>query len=55
MKTYSAKYARQHFADVINEVHFGLKDILITRSGKPVVVITSSKKFASKNVKKTAR
>lgn len=52
MKTYSAKYARQHFADVINEVHFGLKDILITRSGKPVVIITSSKKYSPKKSKR---
>ncbi|MBI2017922.1 type II toxin-antitoxin system Phd/YefM family antitoxin [Candidatus Daviesbacteria bacterium] len=45
MKTITAKYARQNFSEVLNEVHFGRKKILITRSGKPVVVLTSTKDF----------
>lgn len=43
MKTVTAKYARQNFAEIINEVHFGRKKILITKSGKPMVVLTSTK------------
>lgn len=43
MKTVTAKYARQNFAEVINEVYFGRKKILITKSGKPMVVLTSTK------------
>ncbi len=40
MKKVTAKYARQNFAEIINEVYFGKKKILVTRSGKPVVVLS---------------
>lgn len=40
MKKVTAKYARQNFAEIINEVFYGKKKIVITRSGKPVVVVT---------------
>lgn len=43
MKTITAKYARQNFAEILNEVHFGKKKILITRSGKPLVILISTK------------
>ncbi len=43
MKTVTAKYARQNFAEILNEVHFGREKIVITRSGKPLVVLTSTK------------
>ncbi len=43
MKTVTAKYARQNFAEIINEVHFGRKKILITKSGKPMVILNSTK------------
>jgi len=45
MKTVTAKYARQNFAELLNEVHFGRKKILITRSGKPLVVLVSTRDF----------
>ena len=48
MKTVTAKYARQNFAEIINEVHFGRKKILITRSGKPLVILTSIKDLLEK-------
>lgn len=40
MKKVTAKYARQNFAELINEVYFGKKKIMVTRSGKPVVVLS---------------
>ena len=40
MKKVTAKYARQNFAEIINEAFYGKKKIVITRSGKPVVVVT---------------
>ena len=43
MKIVTAKYARQNFAEIINEVHFGRKKILITKSGKPMVILTSTR------------
>lgn len=43
MKTVTAKYARQNFAEIINEAHFGRNKILITKSGKPMVILTSTK------------
>ncbi|MBI4226061.1 type II toxin-antitoxin system Phd/YefM family antitoxin [Candidatus Roizmanbacteria bacterium] len=43
MKAVTAKYARQNFAELLNEVYYGRKKILITRSGKPLVVLTSVK------------
>lgn len=43
MKTVTAKYARQNFAEILNEVYYGRKKILITRSGKPLVILTSIK------------
>lgn len=45
MKTVTAKFARQNFAEILNEVHFGRKKIVITRSGKPLVVLVSTKDF----------
>lgn len=39
MKKVTAKYARQNFAEIINEAFYGKKKIVITRSGKPVVVV----------------
>ena len=43
MKTVTAKYVRQNFSEILNEVYFGRKKIIVTRSGKPLVVITSIK------------
>lgn len=45
MKTVTAKYARQNFSEVLNEVHFGRKKIVITRSGKPLVVLVSARDY----------
>lgn len=41
MKTVSAKDARQNFAELLNEVYYGRKKVLITKSGKPMVVMVS--------------
>lgn len=49
VKTVTAKYARQNFAEILNEVHFGRKKIVITRSGKPLVVLISTRDFKSKS------
>lgn len=43
MKTVTAKYARQNFSELLNEVYYGKKKILITRSGKPLVILVSVK------------
>ena len=51
MKTISAKEARANFSDVLNEVHFSRKKVLITRSGKPQVVLISFKEYQDLNVK----
>ena len=48
MKSVTAKYARQNFAELLNEVHYGQKKILITRSGKPLVILSSVKKSQNK-------
>jgi len=40
VKTVSAKYARQNFSEILNEAHFGKKKVLITRSGKPMVILS---------------
>ncbi len=48
MKTISAKYARQNFAEVLNEVYYGNRKILITKSGKPTVFVVSAKQQPSK-------
>ena len=45
MKKVTAKYARQNFSEVLNEVHFGRKKLLITRSGKPLVILVSSRDY----------
>lgn len=45
MKTVTAKYARQNFAEILNEVHFGRKKMTITRSGKPLVVLISTRDY----------
>lgn len=52
MRTISAKEARQQFAQLLNEVYFGHKKILITRSGKPLVVVMSIKEYDEKIKKK---
>lgn len=51
MKTVTAKYARQNFSEILNEVYFGRKKILITRSGKPLVILVSVKENSSRNKK----
>lgn len=51
MRTITAKDARRNFADVLNEVHFGRKRILITRSRKPLVVLISVKDYEEKFTK----
>ncbi|MEK7522226.1 MAG: type II toxin-antitoxin system Phd/YefM family antitoxin [Patescibacteria group bacterium] len=48
MKSVTAKYARQNFAELLNEVYYGQKKILITRSGKPLVVLISVKDSQNK-------
>jgi prevent-host-death family protein len=48
MKTVSAKYARQNFAEILNEVHFTGEKILITKSGKPMVIVSSTKEYRTK-------
>ncbi|MBI4097003.1 MAG: type II toxin-antitoxin system Phd/YefM family antitoxin [Candidatus Levybacteria bacterium] len=48
MKTVTAKQARQNFSEIINEVHFGRKKILIARSGKPMVILISTKEQEGK-------
>ncbi len=48
MRTITAKYARQNFAEILNEVHFGRKRIVVTRSGKPLVVLISTRDFKDK-------
>lgn len=45
VKKITAKFARQNFSEILNEVHFGRKKILITRSGKPLVVLISSRDY----------
>lgn len=52
MKTVTAKYARQNFAEILNEVHYGKKKILITRSGKPLIVLSSVKDIDRHSKKK---
>ncbi|MEK7617096.1 MAG: type II toxin-antitoxin system Phd/YefM family antitoxin [Patescibacteria group bacterium] len=49
MKTVTAKYARQNFAEILNEVHFGRKKITVTRSGKPLVILISTKEYKIKD------
>lgn len=44
MKTITAKQARQNFAEIVNEVHYTGKPIQITKSGKPMVILISTKK-----------
>ncbi len=51
MRSVTAKYARQNFAEILNEVYYGRKRILITRSGKPLVVLISVKEH-QKDTKK---
>lgn len=43
MRTVTAKQARQNFADIIDEVHYTGIPVTITKSGKPVVILTSTK------------
>lgn len=51
MKTVTAKQARQNFSELLNEVSFGNKKILITRSGKPLVIMVSAKEQYDKKEK----
>lgn len=51
MKAVTAKYARQNFAEIINEVHYTGKSIQITKSGKPMVILVSTKKQNETNKK----
>ena len=51
MKTVTAKYARQNFAEILNEVHFGRKKIMVTRSGKPLVVLVSTRDYKAERDK----
>ena len=51
MKTVTAKYARQNFSELLNEAYFGSKKILITRSGKPLVILVSVKNQQNKKPK----
>ena len=44
MKTVTAKEARIHFSELLNEVYYGGEEILITRSKKPLVILTSAKR-----------
>ena len=48
MKSVTAKYARQNFAQILNEVHFAKKKILITKSGKPMVILISTQEKQAK-------
>ena len=43
MKTVTAKHARQNFAEIVDEVHYTGQPIQITKSGKPMVILTSTK------------
>lgn len=43
MKKVTAKYARQNFAEIVNEVYYGKKNIVITRRGKAMVEVRRSK------------
>ncbi len=45
IKRVTAKEARQNFSDLLNEVYFGGKKVIITRSGKELVVLVSVKDF----------
>ena len=45
MKIVTARQARQNFADILNEVYYGNKKVLITRSGKPMVIVASAKQL----------
>ncbi len=45
MKIVTARQARQNFADILNEVYYGNKKVLITRSGKPMVIVVSPKQL----------
>lgn len=49
MKKVTAKYARQNFAELINEVYFGKKKIMVTRSGKPVIVLSRVEEVEKKS------
>lgn len=49
MKKVTAKYARQNFAELINEVYFGKKKIIVTRSGKPVIVLSRVEEMEKKS------
>jgi prevent-host-death family protein len=42
---------RQNFAEILNEVHFGRKKIIVTRSGKPIVILISTRDLKEKTGK----
>ncbi len=52
MKTVTARQARQNFADVLNEVYYGRKKVLITRSGRPVVILSSARNLEERTKKR---
>ena len=52
MKKITVRVARQNFAEILNEVYYGKKKIIITRSGKPLVVLVSAKDYGLENTKR---
>lgn len=48
MTTVTAKEARQNFSELLNKAFYANETILITRSGKPVVIMTKAKKLQKK-------
>ncbi len=54
MKTVSVRDARKNFSDLLHEVHFGRKKVIITKSGKPFVIITSAKEEFPKKEEKNS-
>lgn len=45
MKTISAYQARQKFGELIETVHYRDEDVVILRSGKPMAIIISPRKY----------
>lgn len=41
-KVMGARAARNHFSQILGEVHFGNEVVIIERSGKPMVAVISS-------------
>jgi len=51
MKVVSAKQARQNFSEILNEVYYGGKKVIISRSRKPMVVLISIKDYQNQKNK----